>query len=85
MWTVNRWFAPVRLFDDVRHLVLQRSRRFGREEVVRQPDHIQMTVCRDAVVLHLVDPPLDGFRLIGPEPCCATVACRRPAQAPAND
>src|SRR6266481_2736806 len=44
--------GAVRLIGDKRHLLLQGARRLRGEEIRRQPDHIEMTIGRDAPVLH---------------------------------
>src|SRR6516225_1793014 len=43
---------PVRILGDVGHQVSEFARRVRREQLGRQPEHVEMTIGRDALVLH---------------------------------
>src|SRR5207244_3294692 len=43
---------PVRILGDIGHQVPELARRVRREQLGRQPEHVEMTICRDSPVLH---------------------------------
>src|SRR3954467_9849440 len=42
---------PVRILGDVGHQVPEFARRVRGEQIRRQPEHVEMTICRDTLVL----------------------------------
>ncbi len=50
----------VRSFADERHPLLELARRFRGEEIRRQPDHIEMAIGGDSLVLHVLHLPAAG-------------------------
>ena len=43
---------PVRILGDIGHQVPELARCVRREQLGRQPEHVEMTICRDSPVLH---------------------------------